>query len=184
MKATDIIIKRNVEIKMRDGIILRANIFLPSKRSRYPAILVRTPYKKPESGYERFVLAGYAVVCQDTRGRYDSDGEYVPFFTDSHKEAEDGYDTVEWIANQTWCNGNVGTMGISYPAWMQYQLAKLQPPHLKATSAISIPVELQELDFPYGSFKPGRRLSFLFNAIAPDIRRRKKCHHHILLNRL
>lgn len=174
MESFGIIFKKNVEIKVRDGTILRANLFLPSRKGRYPAILLRTPYRKPESGYERFVMANYAVVCQDIRGRYDSEGEYVPFFTSHHREAEDGYDTVEWIANQQWCDGNIGTMGISYPAWLQYQLAKLQPLHLKAMSALSIPVELQKLDFPYGSFKPGRRLSFLFNAIAPDIRRKKK----------
>ncbi len=167
-------VRKNVGIKMRDGITLYANIFIPSRKGKYPAILIRTPYRKPESGFERFVMSGYVVVCQDIRGRYDSEGEYVPFFTDVHREAEDGYDTVEWVAHQSWCDGNVGTMGVSYPGWLQYQLAKLRPPHLKAMSAISIPVELQQLDFPYGSFKPGRRLSFLFNAIAPDIRRRKK----------
>jgi putative CocE/NonD family hydrolase len=159
-------------VPMRDGVILRANIFWPDAEGRFPALVHRTPYGKFTSGVEEFVRAGYVVVSQDTRGRYASDGEYTLSTQEDTGDAEDGYDTVEWAAAQAWCNGKVGTFGNSYAAWMQYQLAKLRPPHLLAMSAVSIPTELTEVDWP-GAFKVARRLHWWFTSIAPDLRRRK-----------
>ena len=98
-------------------------------------LLHRTPYDRsvsliPPSGIdpEAAVDAGLAVVCQDVRGQYGSDGEFYTF----RSEAPDGYDTVEWAAAQPWCDGNVGMVGRSYGATCQWLAAAERPPHLKA----------------------------------------------------
>jgi len=156
---------------MRDGVILRANVFRPDAPGSFPGLLMRTPYGKPDGGFQRYVRAGYAVAAQDSRGRYASDGEHVPFTIEDNGEAEDGYDSVEWLAAQPWCNGKVGTTGASYNGYMQWKLAKLRPPHLIAMSARSIPLELTEVDWP-GAFKPARRVHWWRTTIGPDLRRR------------
>ena len=132
---------------------------------------MRTPYGKPASGFEPFVRAGYAVVAQDSRGRYASEGKYVPFTVERTQDGEDGYDSVEWLAAQPYCNGKVGTFGVSYNGWMQWSLARLRPPHLVAMCANSIPLEITDLDW-WGSFRPGRRVKWWITNIAPDLRRR------------
>ena len=170
--ALDIIVEREVAVPMRDGVTLRANVFRPDTTEPLPALVIRTPYGKVGGGYEDVVRAGYAVVSQDCRGRYTSEGEFTVFSQEDTGDAEDGYDTVEWTAAQAWCNGNVGTMGASYDAWLQYKLAALRPPHLKAMSAVSIPTELTDVDWP-GTFKPGRRICWWLMTIAPDLRRRQ-----------
>ena len=170
--ALGIIAETDVPVRMRDGVILRANVFRPDASRKFPAILVRTPYAKNTCGLERYVRAGYAVVSQDSRGRYASEGEFIPFSAENTGDAEDGFDTVEWLAGQPWCNGKVGTMGCSYNAWMQWMLAKLRPPHLVAMCASSIPLELTGVDWP-GAFKAGRRVRFWFTTLGPEIRRRQ-----------
>ena len=170
--ALGLVVERDVEVPMRDGVVLRANVFRPDAGGRYPGLLLRTPYGKPEDGFERYVRAGYAVVTQDSRGRYASDGDYVPFTVADTGDAEDGYDSVEWLAGQSFCDGRVGTMGSSYDAWMQWQLARLRPPHLKAMCARTIPLELTEVDYP-GGFRPGRRIKWWMTTMAPDLRRRE-----------
>ncbi len=131
----DILIEKNVPVPMRDGVVLRADLYRPSGSGRRPVLLERTPYGKT---LPRMVLdtvhvlkaaeAGYAVVIQDCRGRFDSDGEFVPFFCD----IDDGYDTVEWCANQSWSNGRVGMFGTSYVGATQLLAAIAAPPHLSA----------------------------------------------------
>jgi len=166
-----IVAECDVPVTMRDGVTLRSHIFRPDGPGLFPGILLRTPYGKPEAGYDRYVRAGYAVVTQDSRGRYASDGDYVPFTELDTGDAEDGYDAVEWLAKQPWCDGNVGTLGASYNAWMQWQLAKLRPPHLRAMCAYTIPLELTAVDWP-GAFRPGRRIKWWLTTMAPDLRRR------------
>lgn len=169
--ALGVIIENNVAIPMRDGIVLRANIFRPDGPGRFPALVHRTPYGKKNNGVEDFVRAGYVVVSQDFRGRYASDGVFTVFSEEDTKDGEDGYDTVEWAAEQPWCDGKIGSFGVSYDAWAQYQMARLRPPHLVAMNAISIPLELTDVDWP-GVFKPARRVHWWLNAMAPDLRRR------------
>jgi len=166
-----IIVEEDVPVPMRDGVVLRANVFRPDAPGQFPGLLTRTPYGKSKGGQDRYVRAGYVVVTQDSRGRYASDGEYVPFTVENTGDAEDGYDSVEWLAQQAYCNGKVGTMGASYNAWMQWMLARLRPPHLVAMCAYSIPLEVTEVDWP-GAFKPGRRVKWWMTTIAPDLRRR------------
>ena len=168
--ALGILTESNVDVPMRDGVILRANLWLPDAPGEFPGIVIRTPYGKASAGYERVVRAGYAVLCQDTRGRYDSDGEFTVFTTRT-TDPEDGYDTVEWMADQPWCNGRIGTMGASYVGWTQWMTARTRPPHLVATCARSIPLELTNVDW-WGAFRPGRRLQWWLTTMAPDLRRR------------
>ena len=170
--ALGLVVERDVAVPMRDGVVLRAHVFRPEAEGRFPGILLRTPYGKPADGFERYVRAGYVVVTQDSRGRYASDGEYVPFTVEETGDAEDGYDSVEWLAAQPFCDGRVGTLGASYNAWMQWQLARLRPPHLRAMCAYTIPLELTEVDYP-GGFRPGRRIKWWMTSMAPDLRRRE-----------
>jgi len=170
--ALGIIVEEDVPVPMRDGTILRANVFRPDAPGKFPALLIRTPYGKAEAGYDRYVRAGYVVAAQDTRGRYASEGEYIMCSVENTGDAEDGYDTVEWLADQPYCDGNIGTFGASYTAWMQWQLAKLRPPHLKAMSAQTVPTELTMINWP-GSFRVARRLHWWLVTIAPDLRRRE-----------
>ena len=107
-------IERHKEIPMRDGVKLYADIYLPKNPGRYPTIVVRTPYGVQRDGMHqtmvKYAQHGYAVVLQDVRGRYESDGKWEPF----RDEANDGFDTIEWAAAQSFSNGKVGTQGGSY----------------------------------------------------------------------
>lgn len=125
---------RDVEVPMRDGVILRANLWRQSSYGRFPALIFRTPYSKDEGDpdnertFQHAVDRGYAVLVQDVRGRYQSGGDYTPYVN----EGRDGYDTIEWAAVQPWSDGNVGTFGLSYPGAVQWLAAVESPPHLKA----------------------------------------------------
>ncbi|MCJ7833131.1 MAG: CocE/NonD family hydrolase, partial [Deltaproteobacteria bacterium] len=119
---------------MRDGVILRADIYRPNDNEKHPAIVVRTPYDKILSEHSDYLsalhgaFAGYAFVVQDLRGRFASEGEFKPMLS----EGPDGYDTIETIAAEPWCDGNVGMVGSSYLGRNQWQAAIENPPHLKA----------------------------------------------------
>src|SRR4051812_32763221 len=102
----------DIRIPMRDGITLSADVTCPVDAGAGPAIIIRTPYNKnhvPEAG-RYFAGRGYAYVEVDVRGRGDSDGVFTPYCND----AVDGYDVIEWVAGQPWCDGQVGTLGGSY----------------------------------------------------------------------
>jgi putative CocE/NonD family hydrolase len=123
---------------MRDGVHLSADIYLPTTGDGpWPALLLRTIYNNNEPRYlnwmERFVQAGYAVVLQDCRGRHDSDGDWEPY----ECEIPDGYDTHEWVGQQPWCNGRIGTFGLSYPGFTQTAPATLRSKYLKALVPIA-----------------------------------------------
>ena len=97
------IIERDLEATMRDGIVLRANAYRPDREGRFPTVLVRSLYPLENEVYpeqaRRLTEAGYLVVYQSVRGRYKSDGELkMGFFSGDVYDAEDGYDTVEWAA--------------------------------------------------------------------------------------
>jgi hypothetical protein len=121
----------HVPVTMYDGTRLSANVFLPTEHARVPAILIRTPYGKGVDlvpNYQAFVDHGYAVVIEDVRGRYESEGE----FEQLHHEPEDGDATLNWIAQQPWSNGKVGMVGGSYLGIVQWKAALRNNPHLKA----------------------------------------------------
>ena len=123
----------NAAVPMRDGVLLRADVMRPETGGPFPTLVYRTPYGKTaaETAYTTFrhaVERGYAVVIQDVRGRYASDGEFNAYFN----EGADGFDTIEWAARQPWSNGAVGTFGLSYPGAVQWLTAVEHPPHLRA----------------------------------------------------
>jgi len=165
--------RTDVSMPMRDGVVLRTDILLPSAEGKFPALVYRTPYGKHFAlkEYTTFAKAaarGYAVVVQDVRGRYASDGEFVPY----QNEGRDGYDTIEWVARQPWCDGNVGTFGLSYPGAVQWLAALENPPHLKAmvpAMTFSTPRNF----FYSGGVFDGSWLDWIWTSIAADIRRRK-----------
>ncbi len=117
---------------MKDGVVLYADVYLPEKTGKYPTLVVRTPYGVQRPGMHetmvKFAQRGYAVVLQDVRGRYESEGVWEPF----RDEASDGYETIEWAAAQAWSNGRVGTQGGSYLGHNQWAAASERPPHLVA----------------------------------------------------
>jgi len=116
---------------MRDGIRLSANIFLPDDHGRFATILVRTPYGKGAElvpNWQALVDHGYAMVVQDVRGRYESEGLFAPFT----QEPPDGNDTLNWIARQPWSDGRIGMTGGSYLGITQWKAALTGNPHLKA----------------------------------------------------
>lgn len=123
-------IEGHVAVPMRDGVKLYADVYRPRRDGRFPTLITRTPYGVQRDGMHeaviRFAQHGYAVVVQDTRGRYESEGAWDPF----RNEANDGFDTVEWAAGQGWSNGKVGMHGGSYLGHVQWQAATMAPPHL------------------------------------------------------
>lgn len=127
-KSYDVTVEYDVPAKMRDGVILRADIYRPRAESKFPGLLQRTPYDK--SAARAFGMKGaargYVVVVQDTRGRYRSEGEWCPF----QNEPNDGYDSVEWVASLPYVDGKVGMFGGSYVGATQWLAAITHPPHL------------------------------------------------------
>jgi len=173
--ATDspVVVEIDVEMAMRDGVVLRADIYRPPGDGPFPVLLYRTPYGKQFAVeyYQTHLNAverGYAVVLQDVRGRYASDGIFEPY----RNEGEDGFDTIEWAAQQPWSNGDVGTFGLSYPGAVQWLAAIESPPSLKAMAPAMTFSSPRNFFYMNGVFD----LSWLpwtyFN-IAPDARVRQ-----------
>jgi putative CocE/NonD family hydrolase len=163
--------ERNVAVPMRDGVVLRADVFRPDEPGPHPVLVLRTPYGKEGTKVEPYVKAGYIVVRQDARGRNASDGQWESFYRFDTHDAADGYDTVEWAAKLPGSNGKVGTFGASYNAFLQWRLAPLRPPSLVAMAASSIPPRLTQVEGP-GTIRPGRRLNWFYGGMTPDMRLR------------
>ncbi len=162
----------NVEARMRDGTVLRADVYRPPGETPVPAVLIRTPYNKDAWRDRPFVASvlerRLALVIQDVRGRYASDGEFDPY----RQEGRDGYDTLAWLAAQAWCSGRIGMCGLSYPGAVQWLAAVETPPALACI-------------FPAMCFSSGRQFFYFGGAfdlswipwaalnIAPEARRRR-----------
>ena len=137
-----VILFQNLMVPMRDGERLATDIYRPGLDGEllpgpFPTILMRTSYDKTADRYvsavpDFFTPRGYAVVMQDLRGRYRSEGKGQYHHVVNPDEGRDGFDTVEWIAAQPWSNGRVGTVGSSHPGLIQTHMALYQPPHLTA----------------------------------------------------
>ena len=137
---------RDVMIAMRDGVRLATDIYFPAGGDGpFPVLLERTPYNKAGTNHADrtlaapapvskpevaagFARAGYVYVLQDCRGRYASEGGFEKYVA----EGEDGFDTIAWLLAQTWCDGHIGTLGLSYGAHAQTALAAFAPPGLGA----------------------------------------------------
>jgi hypothetical protein len=147
---------------MRDGVRLSANLHRPDGGGRLPTILIRTPYDKGADlhpNFQAFVDHGFNVLIQDVRGRYASEGVFAPLT----QEANDGDDTINWIASQPWSDGKVGMVGGSYLGFVQWRVAALNNPHLLAI----FPVVSGDDDYrdrmysPGGAMKWGHRLEWV-----------------------
>lgn len=142
--STSPMLREEYRVKMRDGVHLATDVYLPTAgKDPLPVVIERTPYNKRaqsrsevnadgkqisrQAMAEAFVARGFAVVFQDCRGRYASEG----VFTKYTSEGADGVDTLAWILRQPWCDGNIGSMGLSYAAHTQMAMACLNPPGLK-----------------------------------------------------
>src|SRR5580692_8503941 len=124
----DMVFQHNVEMKMRDGVTLKADVYRPAGDGMFPVLLQRTPYNKDNAAdfARKAVTHGFMVVVQDVRGRYTSEGEWYTF----KHETDDGYDTIEWAAALPHSNGKVGMWGGSYVGATQMLAAVGHPPHL------------------------------------------------------
>lgn len=139
----NVVIEKNVDAKMRDGTVLRADIYRPESEGSFPVLVQRTPYNKEfwpftAAGLDpvRAAAQGYIVVIQDVRGRWASDGDSFFLY---RNEFEDGHDTIEWAATLASSNGKVGAYGISYMGAAAWNAAATSPPSLKALAPFTAP---------------------------------------------
>jgi len=153
IERTQIRITWDQKVPTRDGLNLSATIYRdPTQTKPLPAILTMTPYIAEHAAKQGnfFAKRGYVFVAMDLRGRGNSEGTFIP----GQVEAKDGFDAVEWIAKQPWCDGQVATWGGSWLGFNQWSLAKEFPPHLKAlapTAAVHPGVDYPN---PNGIFMP------------------------------
>ena len=162
--------EKDIFVPMRDGVSLSVNVYRPDARGKFPALLAMGGYGKElqecliapqplnksavwdgciEAGdTTEIVPRGYVHVIGDVRGIGDSEGEYSGMW--SQQEGKDGHDVVEWIAQQPWCDGNVGMIGYSYYGGIQLKVAIQQPPHLKAIFVSHIAADFYPEAYPGG----------------------------------
>jgi putative CocE/NonD family hydrolase len=138
-------VETDVAIPMRDGTLLRGDLYRPEVDARFPAILTRMPYGKGEfycylPAVGRFwARKGYAYLVQDVRGKWRSEGEWDPFVSETH----DGYDTIDWVTGQPWCNGNIGMAGESYYGYTCWAAATTGHPNLKCIAPCTTAMDIQ-----------------------------------------
>jgi uncharacterized protein len=141
-----VVFDMDVKLPMRDGVLLSADIYRPAGIERAPAILFRTPYDNGRSMTVQQALwyarRGYAYAAVDCRGRHDSDGQWYAW----HDEANDGYDTQEWLGSQPWCDGQIGTVGSSYGGLTQWLPAPHRSRYLKAMAPRVTPSDFWHQD--------------------------------------
>ncbi len=174
-----VVVDENVPARMRDGTVLRADVYRPASTEPVPVLLCRTPYGKRGEAFgadyvhraSEIARRGYVAVVQDSRGRYASDGEYVWLQSAEAQRihADDGYDTTQWAASLPHSDGRVGTWGNSYDGYTGLRTAGARPPSLAAAFVSGIAERLQ--DENYGIWKP-LYLAWL-NGMAADVRRRE-----------
>jgi putative CocE/NonD family hydrolase len=166
-----IIVERGVSTKMRDGVTLASDVYRRDDSERHPVLLVRTPYDRtyPSNAFSAadplfMAERGYAVVVQDVRGRFGSEGVFETYVN----EAADGYDTVQWAAGQPWSDGTVGMYGLSYMAQVQYLAASQRPAALRAIAPIESPASAVGADrYRGGALALGLLASWAMQAIVP-----------------
>lgn len=173
-------VDRNVMIPMRDGIRLGADIYRPAGPGPFPTVLQRSPYDKSTVNNAPLVIraasAGYAVALVDTRGRFDAEGPFEPFI----HERDDGYDTLEWLASQPWCNGRIGMYGGSYNGLTQWQAALSGHPALQAIVP-NVTADNYHDGWTYqgGAFELSFNLSWTLSGLVPNMHMRRRRMHGI-----
>ncbi|MGB2716229.1 MAG: CocE/NonD family hydrolase [Vicinamibacterales bacterium] len=156
----DILIDNLVPVRMRDGVTLYADVYRPAGDGRYPVLVSRTPYSTERfpTAYDAavyFARRGYVYVFQDVRGRHESEGTWLPFFSNE----KDGYDTIEWAAKQKWSDGKVAMQGGSYLGQNQWRAAQAAPPSLVTIFPM---VASTSIYHDWMTLNGGWRLSFNF----------------------
>ena len=152
----DMVARYHVPVTMRDGVRLATDVYLPASEGSFPTLLVRDIYSNGSTAvrqrYARWATEnGYAFVLQNARGRYDSEGDWYPYF----QEIDDGADTLDWIADQAWSNGKVGMFGTSYLASVQWLAALNRHPALVAIAPAMSPGNYyRDVAYPGGAFSP------------------------------
>ncbi len=177
--AKKIVIEKDIPVPMRDGTVLKADLYRPDGPERLPVLLNRTPYGKSGPALRqamdpvRAALNDYNVLIQDCRGRYRSEGNWTCFMS----ELDDGYDTVEWAARQAWANGKVATWGSSYMGVTQWLAAGQAPPSLKAMAPQLTASNYHDgWTYQGGAFCLGFNLSWTMTALAPDRLMKARAH--------
>lgn len=130
---THAFIEDSAMVPMTDGTNLATQIYLPTTYSSpLPVVLQRTPYNRHDEDFALIIcdLFGYAFVCQNLRGTRDSEGDPMMFISDGWGDYKDGYDCIDWVVSQDFCNGRVGMMGASAPGMTQYFAAGAMHPNL------------------------------------------------------
>ncbi|MFJ9175399.1 CocE/NonD family hydrolase [Streptomyces sp. NPDC102360] len=159
-------VARDAEVAMRDGVVLRADVFRPEHDPSQvlPVLLLRTPYDKSVYGAlgEMWAAAGYVAVLQDTRGLHASEGVWEPYVN----EANDSEDTIAWAAALPGTTGEVGMIGTSYVAGCALQAAVRKPPALKALAIGMTPVDTYEKFFPGGQLAKAFTVTWLLRNVA------------------
>jgi len=166
----EIIVVKDLPVTMNDGTQLMTDVYRPNSSGTFPVLVYRTPYGKHLAAelyttHLNAVKRGYAVILQDVRGRYASEGLFEPY----QNEGQDGYDTIEWAAKQPWSNGRVGSYGLSYPGAVQWLAALRSPPHLEAMVPAMTFSSPRNFFYMNGVFDLSW-LPWIFINIAPDSR--------------
>ncbi|HEX7065910.1 MAG TPA: CocE/NonD family hydrolase [Bacillales bacterium] len=175
--AAQVLVEKNVPCELRDGTTLQADVYRPNQDGRYPVLLTRLPYSKDLPRYSQMLLdpikaagKGYAVIVQDVRGRFRSEGDFRSFLS----EAEDGYDAVEWAAGLPYSSGEVGMYGLSYFGYTQLAAAVKQPPHLKAICPVMTFNDMRDgASYHGGALELGLTESWALGNISPNLLIRK-----------
>lgn len=170
-------VERNVAVPMRDGVNLYADVYRPAGSGPFPTLLQRTPYDKSISNMIQLILRalerGYAVTLQDVRGRFASEGEFMAFVN----ERNDGYDTLDWLTHQPWCDGTVGMFSQSYVGLTQWQAALSGHPSLKAIVPV-VTADNYHDGWVYqgGAFELSFNLSWTWSNLAVNTIARRKAN--------
>jgi putative CocE/NonD family hydrolase len=170
-----LIVDRHVWVPMPDGVRLAADVYRRGRTGRYPTVLLRTPYDRGAAqaialqvNALRLAEAGFAVVVQDVRGRFASEGEFTPFVD----EDSDGVASIDWAAEQRWSNGNVAMAGVSYCGYAQVLAARRRPEALRAWMPVICPLDVRDQWLYDGdAFALGFNLAWMLSSVALRDRR-------------
>jgi hypothetical protein len=176
-KRLQINVHRDIEVRMRDGTVLRCDLWLPANGHRCPVLLQRTPYDKAFApvAHGRLdpaeaVARGYGVMIQDVRGRFASEGPFEPF---GH-EQDDGADTIAWISAQPFSDGRIAMYGASYPGAVQLLAAAGAQPALAAMVPDVTTLDFHSWMYHGGAFQLGFALSWALGLAGDAIARRRR----------
>ncbi len=168
MPVYKVIEELDVKVEMRDGIRLSTNIYRPDTAGSFPVILIRSPYGNGGTGNRDghfYAQRGYVYIVQDTRGRYESEGL---FYAMQH-ETEDGCDMQNWVGQQNWCNGKLGTTGGSYVGFTQWMPAPYQQPLLKTMIPAVTFSDFYSAVYQNGAFRLGLFVPWSIEMTTPFI---------------